>query len=267
MTARWQIPNTRLYISGFPKAGLHAANLMVAGVLEPEIGYDENWFGTFASGWTTKWINVDLVDRVARSIRPCHYIRGHAGHRDEIARAFYGYGIATVFVYRDLRDVLVSMAHHVISKDDDRFKHPDKARFQALPDFEHVLIACLTGLGEHAGLFERWALYAGWLQCDWAFKLKFEDMIYATKPTARKLLEYIVGMQTEPRVDVEKWKHAPIARTMAANVGKTDKSATFRRGKSGEWRITFTPTVKAMFKERDTEDWLIRLGYARDGDW
>jgi len=261
--------DTRLYLCGFPKAGLHAVNLMVGAFLKPEVGYDQNWLGTFAGGgWTTEWVNDHIMERAIRSVRSGHYIRGHMGYSKWFEQLLYSYGVGLVFIYRDPRDVAVSQAHHVLSDDGGRkeMKHPGKALYKALPDFESVLLAVIEGLNEYAGLFERWAYYAGWLEVGWVHTLRFEDMIQRPEATAQALLKYGIRRQISPVKPWPAWFRQQVVEKMIENRRQTYRSVTFRKGKAGGWREAFTPRVKEVFKAR-ADDWLIRLGYEEDNDW
>jgi len=254
------LPLARLYLNGFPKAGLHFAEQWVSTVLEPELSHTGNWFGTFnGNGWTTSQGNLEHVDAMLASVRSGYYVKGHMGWAPGLADKIKGSGVGVAFVYRDLRDVVVSHAYHVLSDDDEKLKHPGKALYKALPAFEDVLIACIDGIGPYPGIFKRWELYAGWLLEGWVLKLKYEDMINSPRAQAERLARYLYnGSQDNLLID-------QVTLLMVQRGRETSKSMTFRRGKTGDWRKEFTPRVKAAFKAADP-GWLDKLGYAH-GDW
>ncbi|MBU2099597.1 MAG: hypothetical protein KKD00_12600, partial [Gammaproteobacteria bacterium] len=70
---------TRLYLNGFPKSGLHLAELMVSAIFKP-VRPDHNWYGTNA--WTTELKNLDKSPKLA-AIEPGHYLKGHSGWSEE----------------------------------------------------------------------------------------------------------------------------------------------------------------------------------------
>lgn len=254
----------RLYLCGFPKSGLHWADLWANTLLWQEESQQGNWFGTFdGQAWTAQQGNLTLVEAAFQALRPGCYLKGHMGWSPALAAWLRAQRIGVAFCYRDLRDVLVSQAHHVLSPDDGRLKHPGKALYRALPDFEAVLLACLEGLGPYPGLFERWELYAGWLMEDWTLKLRYEHLDARPYPTARLLVRYLhdlSGLATRPDLD------KALAQRMIANGRHTERSVTFRQGGSGGWKQAFTPRVAAAFKARDP-GWLRTLGYTRHEDW
>jgi hypothetical protein len=54
---------------------------------------------------------------------------------------------------------------------------------------------------------------------------------------------------------------------MDKNSQRTDYSPTFREGKSGSWKSTFKKAHSLAFKEADTSNCLVELGYEVDKEW
>lgn len=185
------------------------------------------------------------------------YYKAHIGYRDEIADVLRENQITTLFIYRDLRDVAVSAAFHAISEEDERFLHPGKELFRNMDSFEDVLEAIIVGVDVYDGLFDRWELYAPWLeQRDWVSLIRFEDILSDPVPVASAILKHLtssVGFLFDPE------DHMLLAEAMAKQI-QDHNTATFRKGTSGEWRKYFTPRITKLFKER-AGDWLARLGY------
>ena len=260
----------KVYITSFPKAGLHLVNLMVASVCE-EFYAPKNWLGTFRhAGFSSEWTNVEHFGPAFEDFPNGRFLKGHTGYKPEIAEALRAGDMATLFVYRDLRDVAVSQMYHVLSEDDVRFKHKDKAHYRAMGSNEAVLKAIIAGDDRWPGLFERWALYAGWLDEEWVYSLSFEQMRYDTYRTADTFLRYVHGLAARAlgyeMAGYDESELKQMALTIVRNTKRTDLSSTFRRGKRGVWKQHFTPDVKAVFKAH-AGDWLERLGYEKDKDW
>lgn len=259
------LPPARLYLCGFPKAGLHLADLWVSTLLEPEGDHEHgHWFGTFdGNAWTTAQSNLEHIELALAAVRTGHYIKGHMGWSPALAGLARHLRMGIAFVYRDLRDVVVSQAYHVLSDDDLKLKHPGKALYKVLPTFEDVMIACIEGIGPYAGLFERWELYAGWLLEPGVLALRFEEMVSSGPEVAKRLIRYCYR---------QAWMDCPaalvnkLAPRVVQNGRCTRRSPTFRRGKPGAWRKHFTENVRAVFKARDP-GWLVKLGYERDNEW
>jgi len=261
-------------LDGFPKAGLHLAELMlspVAQALPPDGLFNDSWIGTFrGNAWTNEWLPLRTITyRIARA--QCgRYVKGHLGHSEELEQFLYYLGAAVVFVYRDLRDVAVSQAHHLLNPDDVQYKHPNKAIYQELGSFEAALQAVIEGVGPYPGVIQRWEQYATWLDCKWVCKMPFETMREKPLEAARILLEYGLRRTTasiglEIRLDDQEYEQ--MAQAMAAASEQRQASPTFRKGTVGGWRDVFTDEHKRAFKAVGGDGWLVTLGYERDEEW
>lgn len=266
----------RWLLNGFPKSGLHYVTNLLRPVASPMPAgqlHENEWVGTFrGQSWTVEPTSLRLTCyRIART-EPAHYLKGHLGHSEELAQFTWLAGTAHVFIYRDLRDVAVSQAHHVLS-DDDRLMHPDKDAYRSLyaaGGIERVIGAVITGHNGWPGLLQRWQLYAGWMDVPWVFKLRYEALRSNTADVAGELLRYgvervanVIGFEVSdigPAFDDAR-------NSMADAAADTAHSATFRRGESGTWQEVFTPSLSETFKRCDTEGWLQRLGYVENDNW
>lgn len=257
------------YLNGFPKSGLHWLALLMLPVARPLFDdhdlWSQPWAGTFRdNSWTNDGVPSERVCYKIGRLRDGHYLKGHCGYRDDIERFLWYSGIATIFLYRDPRDVAVSQAFHVLSEDDDKMAHPDKDLYRSMDSFEDVLRAVIIGVEGFPGVMARWANYTGWLDVDWILKLRFEEIKANPHATAIKILRYglhrasgIFGLEpniVEDNLDT-------VAGWMVKAGERTDKSPTFRKGAVGDWHEYFTPELKRLFAETDRDGWLERLGY------
>lgn len=265
--------SAKWYLNGFPKAGLHLAvqfakpfiKLMPPGQLHPM-----PWVGSFQhNSWSEEWQDIQLQLYNLARCQPGHYFKGHCAWREDIEHFMWFAGIAHVFIYRDLRDVALSQAYHVFNNDDD-FHHPGKERYQAL-GFAGALEAVIVGMDEFPGVMRRWEQYAPWLDVDWTFKLCFEDALSDPAGMAERLIVYglarienIFKVSLEPNADN---LQAMIEAMVTSAIERKEKALTFRRGEVGGWRREFTGRHKQLFKETDTNNWLVRLGYESSRDW
>ena len=261
--------------SGLPKSGLHLITSMLLGVCRPmpaTIFGTSDWWGTF--GWhsfSSQWNDWERQAYLFSRLQHGYFYKGHVGWKPEIAQYINWTGAAHVFIYRDLRDVCVSQLHHILSEDNERFKHAGKGGYKALGGTEAVLMAVIEGLGAFTGVVERWELYAPWLDEDWVLSFKFEDVLADREAAARRILEY--GMdrylslfKTVPlRVEGRLFDECVAA--MAENSRNPALSGTFRKGVPGQWREYFTDAHKAAFKAHGGGEWLVRLGYEDNEEW
>lgn len=262
------------YLNGFPKAGLHLLELMISPVATAMPGCKwqaDAWLGTFQYyAWTNRWQDTqEYLQKMAR-LTAGRYFKGHSGHRREIDEWMMYAGISHVFIYRDLRDVAVSQAHHILNYDGVRFQHPAPNAYKALGGFDEVLSAVITGLGAFPGVVDRWVLYAPWLDCEWTLALRYEDVLADPANAAKQMLEYGIERTLKPfnlNIRVSSSLFDKAVAEMAEMGGRTELSPTYRKGQPGEWRERFTDEHRALFKKSDPDGWLVRLGYEASSDW
>lgn len=257
----------RIFLNGFPKSGLHLAQLMAVSITtEPAL--TPAWAGCFThNSWSTNWAPTVGVMAGLRCLRDDTWLKGHMGYLPIYEQYLYWHGAAVVFIYRDPRDVLVSQSYHVIHPDDKKFFHQGKDIYRAM-NHEQRLMACLCGVEQYAGLFDRWELYAPWLGVPWVFKAPFESMVQRREETARAFVRYVWDRTTwglEQAHQPREMEDAMVG-IICKNMELKPEGSTFRKGQIGNWREEFTPMVKEEFKRR-AGDWLIRLGYEKDNDW
>ena len=261
------IRKPRIFLNGFPKSGLHLA-VLIARSITHEAALHPAWVGCFThNSWSTNWAPTAGVMAGLRNLRDDTWLKGHAGYLPTYEQYLYWHGVAMAFIYRDPRDVLVSQSYHVAATDDVRFFHPAKDIYKAM-DHESRLMACLCGVEEFAGLFERWELYAPWLGVPWVFPMRYEDMMLRREETVRAFLKYTWDRTTwglEQAYQPSEIMDAMVGAVLK-NMDIKIEGGTFRKGRVGDWREEFTPKVKEEFKRR-AGDWLIRLGYEENNDW
>jgi len=250
-----------LYLNGFPKSGLHMADLMVGELYKPFM--TKNWLGTNA--WTNVRLNMDKLS-VLSLVKPGQYIKGHSGHSQELETMLTGLGFCVVLIYRDLRDVVVSQAYHILS-DDENLKHPARELY---PDnLQEVMKLVITGIYEYDSIFARWESFETWLSKPWVFPITYRDLRLQTNRVARDFLHYLVSMEMLQTGQREmQMNRAAVNQVIYGMVERTKrKSVTFRKGKPGQWRYEFTPELVRLFKQNDKTDALVRLGFAKNRNW
>lgn len=263
------------YLNGFPKSGLHWLALMMMPIAEP-LFEDHNlwnipWAGTFAgNSWTNNNVPLGRVTYKIGRLRDGYFFKGHSAYTEDLDKFLWYLGASTIFIYRDLRDVAVSQAFHVLNENDDLVAHPDKKLYMDMDSFDDVLRAVIVGVTaedetEYPGVVDRWEHYAGWLDCDWVCKIKFEDLVEDTHAVAKKMLRH--GLQRtssifglKPTINEENF--STVADWMVTAGNKKEKSPTFRKGVTGDWRNHFTDEHRELFRETGGDGWLEKLGYS-----
>ncbi len=267
----------KFYISAFPKAGLHLLDLMLRPMAMP-MAYNPTWNTPWAgmyrgNSWTTEMVPQQQITLKISRLIPGHFLKGHLGYTPEMSMFLFLSGITHYIVYRDLRDIAVSQTYHILDEENLLFSHPDKQMFWDLGGFDEILEAVLIGLDKYAGLFDRWKLYAPWLNSTWAMAMRFEDVIADPLTWAKKMiLHFYDRMETVLDIDPEGRQLSDkqleeIAMEMVATSLRTGLSPTFRKGVPGEWKIRFNDRHKDLFKQLDEENWLVKLDYEKDKEW
>ena len=260
----------KIYLNGFPKSGLHLSVLMAMCLVEGP-AHDNPWAGTYQKrGWSKDWMPDWRIYKHLSRIRDNGYMKGHTGYRDDINTFLWQIGAAVGFVYRDLRDVAVSMSYHVTSGDDTNFSHDDKHLFTSLPTHEDVIEACIVGVADYPGLIERWEEYAPWLDQEWVFELQYERLRHEPLQMAMNWIAYVyqrTGEANGVKIDMSQETFVKAAQGMVKAMGMTSVSPTYRKGEVGGWVNHFTPRLKDAFMDMGGGDWLIHLGYEDGHDW
>lgn len=165
------------------------------------------------------------------------------------------------FVYRDPRDQLISSIYYAV---DIHKGHAQHEYYTSLSMDERIKTEILgrnePGLLHLPNVRKHYDYYIGWLNCPEVLCLKFEDLRLNQEKSLLTILDFI---------ERDSFK-IPTPRTKAINIIKTaiqpQKSATFRKGKTGGWRDHFSEEHKNLFKDV-AGDLLIKLGYEKNNDW
>ena len=171
-------------------------------------------------------------------------------------------GRATIFVYRDPRDMLVSHVFYATQMHTGHGMH--RYYTETLQTMEQRLNAAILGVDEPGAelspIRARYEGYLAWLEQPAVLCLRFEDLVLDRPAALGCIMDYLVQRGFNPRLP----RHQEIAILEQAIAPK--KSGTFRKGQPGSWREHFTEANKAVFKEQ-AGDLLIRLGYEKDYRW
>lgn len=171
-------------------------------------------------------------------------------------------GMATVFVYRDPRDMIVS---HVFYATEIYPQHGMHTYYtEQLTNMEERINAAIVGVSEQGseikGVKARYDAYQGWLEQHDVLSMRFEDLILDQEAAINQLLDYLEGKGFSPTIKRQE------AIGLIASAVVPGKSGTFRRGKPGNWREYFTQVNIDQFKQSAGE-LLVRMGYESDLDW
>jgi hypothetical protein len=197
-----------------------------------------------------------------RSMRSGDIAYGYLQANQSYVPALTAPGMASVFVYRDPRDMIISHIFYATQIHEEHWMHTYYT--EALHTMEERIEAAIRGVEEPGSeltpIRERYARYMGWLQVPSVLSLRFEDLILHQQEALGSLLDYLAKRGFNPRVE----RDQAIAVLQEAIAPR--RSGTYRKAKPGNWREHFTEANKAQFKEQ-AGDLLIELGYEAGDDW
>jgi hypothetical protein len=244
-----------------PKSGSHLINQVVQGLVQ---------LGPFVNAGFPP-VNRDQANEkqpdavVAANIKrlqPGDIAYGYLQCREPFVSLLTQKGRASVFVYRDPRDMLVSHVFYAAEMHPGHGMH--KYYTETLHSMEERLNAAIEGVeepgSELAPILKKYNGYLGWLSIPEVLCLRFEDLILDRRAALNRLLDYLVGRGFTPHLPREQ------ELDVLEQAITPKKSGTFRKGQPGNWREHFTAANVALFKAQ-TGDLLVRMGYEKDLDW
>jgi hypothetical protein len=252
-----------LFGNSFPKSGTHLLTQILAGFtqLGPVVESGLPPILTF-EGESGKPRPLQQILKELKRLSAGDIGYGHLHAFPEVVAELTRAGMASYFIYRDPRDVVVS---HVFYVTDLANKHVHHGYYaNKLKDFDERLSVSISGRPELEYPFpnvrERFEPYLPWLDRKEVLALRFEDLIADPQTCLSRIFDHAISRGFVSAVN-------PLeAVAVLAKAINPQSSPTFRKGKSGSWREYFNESNKKMFKET-CGDLLIRLGYEQNQNW
>lgn len=263
----------RFYVNGFPKSGLHLLAQMMYPIAYqmPKDWLEAPWVGMFQKqSFSDERAPTNQITFGLARIADGYYMKGHCGY-DKILEEYINYaGLIHLFIYRDLRDVAVSQAYHILNADGITLMHPNQKMYMDLGGFDEILSAVIQGIDIYPGVVHRWEQYAGWLDVDWTLCIKYSVIRNKPAIVSRVIIDHTVSRLTKilrvgAKLDEEKIKRVVVAMSQSGKM--RSQSPTFRKGQVGSWKEHFTDKHVEQFKETDQANWLLKLGFEKELDW
>jgi hypothetical protein len=247
--------------NAMPKSGSHLIIQVLHGLVE--IGpFIDSGFPPLNRAEDNRKLSDEAVLTNIHRMRRGDLAYGYIQAREPFISALTTPERATIFVYRDPRDMLVS---HMFYATDMHTGHGMHAYYsQSLHSTQERLAAAIQGVhlpdAELSPIRDKYEAYLGWLNIPEVLCLRFEDLILDRRVALGSILDYLAERGFEPRVSREQAIQA-----LEGSI-RPKKSGTFRKGQPGNWREHFNPEIIQLFKEQ-TGDLLVRLGYEADENW
>ncbi|MBB6445229.1 sulfotransferase domain-containing protein [Bacillus benzoevorans] len=196
---------------------------------------------------------------ILKQASPNELLTAHLWYTPSIENLFIKLNIKQIYIYRDLRDVLVSFAYFI-----------DKAPsgiaisyLKSLPIRERLLVLINGTKNPLWPDFNNYfAPFLGWEKSPVTFPVTYEELVSSAisrHNAIKSILDYL-WEDLIPPVPIEKMIKA------AENNINPSSCPTFRKGKIGSWRDEFDDEIKTAFKNKAGEH-LINLGYEKDNNW
>jgi hypothetical protein len=256
------------FANSFPKSGTHLLTQVLEGLREigPAVPSGLPAIVTF-DGETGRQRSPAEILGDLRRFSPGDVGYGHVHAFPEAVDLLCQDGYCAYFILRDPRDVALSHAHYVAEMAPDHIHY--RYYHEALRSFEERLSASIAGVpaeklasaAHGRQVYEplpdiraRFQPYLGWMEHPQVLILRFEDFISDQGPALERVLEHAIqrGFKIARPPDQ--------AFRILANHIDPRRSPTFRSGKIGGWKSSFSSQHKELFNDI-AGDLLIRLGY------
>lgn len=246
--------------NSFPKSGTHLLVQIIQAL--PEI---RDWGSFLAStpSITFREISQEKMCKRIQRIVPRELVSGHLFFSKKMDNSLASKKTVHYFIYRDLRDVVISEAFYLHKMN--RWHRLHKY-FKALSSDDERIMFSINGSCDpkfpydYPDVKKRFERYRGWLNNPKVFAVRYEDLISQNKA---EIIDQMVAYYQENAQ--RKFEKDEIVQKALANI-RPEKSHTFREGKSGKWKEVFKSEHKKRFKEV-AGDLLIELGYEKDYSW
>ena len=202
-----------------------------------------------------------VLDNI-KNMRPGDIRYGYIHAKEPFVTALTGPDRATIFVYRDPRDMIVSHVFYATEIHKGHGMYPYYT--QVLNSVEERINAQIMGVVEPgfelSPIRKKYDEYLCWLEQPQVLSIRFEDLINQRGDTLNAMLDEV--QKTGYTIPTPREK----ALEILAEAIQPKKSHTFRSGKTGGWREYFTKEHKELFKDV-AGDLLVRLGYEESNNW
>ncbi len=252
-----------LFGNSFPKSGTHLLTQILAGfsTLGPVVESGLPPVLTFVGETGQPRLLSAILADLAR-FEPGDIGYGHLHALPEIVTALCRQGVASYFIYRDPRDVVVSHVFYVTDINNRHVHHDYYSN--SLSTFEQRLEVSILGRPDFQNPFpdirSRFEPYLPWLDSKEVCSLRYEDLLTDTQREVVRIFDHAVS-----RGFVYRGQSSTAVKTLQRAI-KPSASPTFRSGGSGAWKQHFTPKTKKLFKDV-SGDLLLRLGYEPNQNW
>jgi hypothetical protein len=242
--------------NSFPKSGTH----QLLQVLEAFPGAVH--YGSFVASMpsiTFRERSEEAHLRRIRSLVPGEYLGAHIFFNERYVPALREMNAAHFFIYRDLRDVVVSEVHYL--RDMNRWHRMHDYFLNHLKTDDERLMTAIEGVRDPGFAYDypdigaRMRRYMPWIGRDDVFALRYEDLNSDRRAGVIRDMVAFFARHVDHAIDEDK------VTSSALQSLDPQRSHTFREGGSGRWRDVLSAKHLEAF-ERVAGDINKALGYA-----
>ena len=259
--------------NSFQKSGTHLLVNVVARL--PQFHhYGRKAYWHYLSRARVNSKKISKTSQVIKALSQClqgEIFRGHIAANTELLEFFRHHSFKHLFIFRDLRDVVVS--HFYGMKNRKAIDTWPSRYFYALQSDEERLEFLIKGWPnnevpfqgfppevDYPNIGERFRENFPWLKDQNCLAIRFEDLV---NPETRNHMHTKIARYLLP--DISNGEICDVVRKMH-DEHSAKKSHTFRKGIPGDWRNNFSEKHIALFKELAGQ-MLIDLGYEHNFEW
>lgn len=174
-----------------------------------------------------------------KAIDAGHYAHEHVVFDPRLGSIVHSSGIASLFIYRDPRDALVSALNWARNH---RKPAPVATVLRGMTD-EEALLTLISGEPGLVPFAEYFDAFHGWKGWPSVLVLRFEDMI-GPRGGGREEAQRLAFNHLAKHLG---WNGDPRQLEYAIQSAYNPGAGTFHRGQIGTWKEYFTPAVTAAF--------------------
>ncbi|MEW4152177.1 sulfotransferase domain-containing protein [Bacillus thuringiensis] len=263
MENQYHIKLPKVLINSVPKSGTHLLLQIILGISGMK----------FRKATADSFVFYADHHRYVKTITTGEVALGHLPYNLNLISEMEQQRIKHIYISRDLRDITVSYMHFIINQCPDHLifqyftEHlqTNEQRLQALISGIHLneSDAKKYGFSSYPTIFQLFESIFNWRGNPNICELKFEDLMKDTESQKQEILKIIDYLWSDLQsLNVKK----EVLLDLMQNNINPQTSWTFRKGKIGEWRDTFTEEHKQAFKQ-NAGNFLIDLGYETDLNW
>ncbi|MQR94499.1 sulfotransferase domain-containing protein [Fictibacillus phosphorivorans] len=240
------------FFNSFPKSGTHLMFQILTGI--HSITFDQNLH-------LYEGVSAQLAEhqRELEKLTENEFLSGHIYYSASWEKLLQDLDLKQVFLYRDLRDVVVSYNYYIEKVDAPLHQYYQKKHLSK----KERMLSIIRGIPDlgHQDIHDWFSEFKGWLTAPNVLSVKFEDLL-RSEDSLDQSVQKIVQFITEE--ELENLDQTIIKRAKE-NISTQD-SATFRKGTIGNWKEEFDEEISDAFKEI-AGHLLIELGYEKDLLW